>query len=69
MPHIYSTTAVFANDLSDRSVIGAFRDAKMPYILHKTRLKHFVEKAFLHDLFHFNWDHTLLISVRCKSYI
>ncbi len=60
MPHKYSATGVFANDLSDHSVLGVIRDTK-PCVVQKRNLKHFIEQAFLHDLFHLKLDRILLI--------
>lgn len=65
MPHKYSATGVFANDLSDHCVAGAVRNIKIPHskpcIINKRNLKHFSEQAFLHDLFYFNWGRILVI--------
>lgn len=56
---------VYANDLIDHCVIGAVRDTKIhcakSYVVQKRNFKHFIEKAFLHDIFHFKWDRILLI--------
>lgn len=60
MPSKYVTSAVFPNDVSDHCVIAVERDKRLPKskprFVEKCNMKMFVEQAFLHDLYHSDWD-------------
>ena len=64
MPSKYVTTGVFPNDLSDHCVIAVVRDTRLPKskprFVEKRNMKMFVEQAFLHDLYHFDWERIAL---------
>lgn len=64
-PHKYTSTGVFANDLSDHCAIGIVRNAKLPkpkpQILIKRDLRHFNEQTFLQGLSHIKWSRIYVI--------
>lgn len=65
MPHKYTSTAVFCNDVSDHCAIACIRDTKLPK--HKSRyvfkrcFKRFNEQAFIQDLYNCNLETVCLI--------
>ncbi len=65
-PHKYINIGVFANDVSDHCVIAAVRNTKRPksrpQIICTRNRKHFVEQAFHHDLYLFDWSRITLIN-------
>ena len=66
VPHKYSMSGVFANDISDHCVIAAVRNAKIPKskprIFIKRNMRAFVEQALFRDLYDLNWDRIELIN-------